>query len=207
MMFIISYFKEREKIKERETQRLKDLEEAKTRLYTNVTHEFRTPLTIILGLADQLKEKGTGFLEEVSLIRKNGKRLLRLVNELLGLARLESGLERVNLVRLDVIPYFHYLTDAFQLTAQNQGIDLQWHTDLPKWEMDLDQDKWEIIFGNLISNALKFTPKGGQIKVDVTTVPSSNEAKEDRLQLTIADNGPGIPGEGAASYLRTLLPG
>ncbi|MCB0636034.1 MAG: response regulator [Lewinella sp.] len=189
MMFILSYFQEKNEIKEREARRLQELDEAKTRLYTNITHEFRTPLTVILGMADQLKRGESAVRDTVRLIRQNGRRLLHLVNQLLSLARLESGLEPIHWTCTDVAGFLRYLVASYQSMADQRQLTLDLETSVGKICMDLDQEKWEVIIGNLLANALKFTPAGGRVTVGLHRV------SETELQVQVVNSGPAIPAE------------
>jgi signal transduction histidine kinase len=101
------------KMEQRETQRQKELNDAKTRLYTNITHEFRMPLTVILGLADSVKSHTNGKIApKMDTIIKNGKNLLQLVDQMLDLSKLESGNLTVNKIHGNIIPFLRYV---FQL--------------------------------------------------------------------------------------------
>ncbi|MCB9274892.1 MAG: response regulator [Lewinellaceae bacterium] len=184
-----------------EAQHFKALDQAKTRLYTNITHEFRTPLTIILGMAEQVKkDPGNWFNEGLNLIRRNGKQLLNLVNQLLDLSKLESGHLPLNLVQADVVSYLHYLTESFHSYADSKDIRLHFRPDIPELVMDHDQDKLHDILSNLLSNAIKFTPAGGDVYVDVRTTNNrpgkeAGEALLSEILLQVSDTGEGITAE------------
>ncbi len=177
-----------------QTEKLVELDTAKTQLYTNITHEFRTPLTVILGVADVLKsnaEKGKLQKAEQSLemIERNGKKLLRLVNEMLDMAKLESGNIKLNMVQTDVIPFVKYLSESFHSLAEDKGINLTVYSEIDKLEMDFDANKLTAIITNLISNAVKFTPKNGKIIVHLNKMVK-NEGE--LLVIKVRDDGLGI---------------
>jgi len=162
---------------------LREMDELKNHFFTNISHEFRTPLTVILGMADQLDEtKG----QERSLIRRNGRRLLRLINQLLDLARLEAQGLRFQWVQGDMVSYLRYLTESFQSLAQDRKIELKVETDLPELMMDYDAEKIQDIIYNLLSNALKFTPEEGKISVEI-------KQQTGQMHCTVRDTGLGIP--------------
>ncbi len=174
-----------------EAGRLKELDEIKTKLYTNITHEFRTPLTIILGLADQVIANPKEWLQEgIQLIRRNGNQLLNLVNQMLDLAKLESGSLPVSEVQGDIIKYLKYLIESFQTLAESKEVSLHFLTELNELIMDYDQDKMQNIISNLLSNAIKFTPPGGNIYFQLAKV---NKHKLSFLKISVKDSGTGIP--------------
>ncbi len=97
-----------------EATRLKDLDTLKTQLYTNITHEFRTPLTVISGMTDQIRENPKEWFNEgLNMIKRNSNRLLNLVNQMLDLSKLESGKMALNLVQSDFVNYLKYLVESF----------------------------------------------------------------------------------------------
>ncbi len=189
LLFIIGYLREKDEIEEREAQHLQDLNEAKNRIYTNITHEFRTPLTIILGMAEQLRQGKTAVLDAARLICNNGRHLLKLLNQLLSLARLDTGQESLHWTCTNAVGFLRYLVSSFQSTADQRQLRLVMQTSIDELCMDLDLEKWESIFGNLLTNALKFTPAGGSVTVRVSF------ASEEVLQVEVADTGTGIPAD------------
>lgn len=177
---------EQRKRDQEEYQRLKELDSFKSKLYTNLTHEFRTPLTVILGMANRIKSNPTSHLQEgLTLIQRNGKQLLRLVNQLLDLSKLEDRSFQLNLQRADIIPFLHYITDSFVAFADGRNLALEFRTEVDEVVMDYDPVQIEQVMINLISNAIKFTPSGGRI--DVVT-----DRQEDCLVIEISDTGIGI---------------
>jgi signal transduction histidine kinase/DNA-binding response OmpR family regulator len=169
-----------------EAQRLKELDTFKSRLYTNITHEFRTPLTVILGMVNQMREAPKKYFEEGTLlIERNGKNLLRLINQLLDLSKLESNSLQLNWEQDDIISYLRYMTESFQTYANGQNVSLQFFSTVDYLEMDFDAEQIKQVMTNLISNAVKFTPSGGAIKVKAS---QSN----DQLEIVVEDTGVGI---------------
>lgn len=177
----------------REAERLKELDAVKTRLYTNITHEFRTPLTIISGMADQIMEQPKELLEEgVSMVKRNSQYLLCLVNQMLDLRKIESGNMALDMQNGDVLPFLRYLLESFHSIASAKNIELRFETDLDTLVMDYDPDKFQKIVSNLLSNALKFTPEGGQVLLHADF---RNLQDFGNLLLMVTDTGIGIPTE------------
>jgi len=199
LLVIFQVFDRRAKEERAKNQRLQELDDLKTRLYTNITHEFRTPLTIILGAANPspltsvhpIPLEGRGG--RLDLIRRNANRLLRLVNQMLNLARLESGAMPIHKIRGDVLPLLRYFADSFQSMAERRNIRLHFLTSLPDLDMDFDPDKLEDIVSNLLSNAIKFTPPGGDVYLSAEILEKNGELN--RFLLKVRDTGIGIPAD------------
>lgn len=176
-----------------ETENLKALDAFKNELYTNITHEFRTPLTVINGMIDQIK----GHEKARKLIKRNSLSLLNLVNQILDLRRMELGKLQLELVQADVIPYLQYIMESYATMGELKGIQLHF---IPKERilfMDFDQEKLLRIVSNLLSNAIKYTPDGGQVYfiVDKSKMEQKTGQVVDALNLSVSDTGMGIPKE------------
>ncbi|NJB87748.1 signal transduction histidine kinase/DNA-binding response OmpR family regulator [Lewinella marina] len=174
-----------------EADRQRELAEFKSRFYTNITHEFRTPLTVILGMSEQIN----GHERERELIGRNGRQLLGLVNQLLDLSRLESGSVGVHYIHDDIVAYLRYLTESFYSAAERRSLRFLFYSEENELLMDYDETKVMQIVNNLISNALKFTPAYG--KVVVHTSRARTEEGE-WLKLIVQDSGIGISSEDRA---------
>lgn len=170
---------------EAQANQLQELDEAKARLYANITHEFRTPLTVILGMVDRIR----GHSQERNLIQRNSQNLLRLINQLLDLSKLESGKLGLNLLQGDIIRYLQYLTESFYSMAREKDIRLLFYPEVEELVMDFDEAKIQHIVYNLLSNALKFTPGQGKVVLHATL---QTRAQGDWLQLKVQDSGIGI---------------
>ena len=169
-----------------QANKLKQLDEAKTRLYTNITHEFRTPLTVIAGSVEQIE----GSEEEKDMIRRNSAQLLDLVNQMLDLRKLESGQLPVRAIQADVIGFIRYLSESFRSLAEGKGQLFHFLTDEQKFVMDYDPEKLTRIISNLLSNAIKFTPEGGNIYLNLLVAESSGR---EVFLIKVKDTGVGIP--------------
>lgn len=200
------------KLIEQQAKTLHQLNETQSRFFANISHEFRTPLTVILGMADTVKQKAAGDQELVlkqagDQIERNGTNLLRLINQILDLSKLEAGEMKIQSLRADLIHFTRYVAESFQALAALKGIQLQYSTTQPSLVIDFDQDKLQIILSNLITNALKHTPANGQVQLQVATqsnwqpldysafyeVVSPRQPEEGPwVLLRVRDNGIGI---------------
>ncbi|MCB0686117.1 MAG: response regulator [Saprospiraceae bacterium] len=168
-----------------QTEKLKEMDEVKTRLYTNITHEFRTPLTIIRGLSDQVNVDP----KAPELIKRNTDNLLLLVNQMLDLRKLESGNLKLELKQIDIIKFLNYLCESFQSLAEVQHKQFHFLSSEDEIWMDIDQVKLGQIINNLFSNALKFTTEKDHIYIQV----DKKEGVVEKLLIRIKDTGMGIP--------------
>ena len=174
-----------------QTEELRKLSKAKSHFFANITHEFRTPLTVISGMAGLIK-KGASIKELTEirqLIQRNSKNLLYLVNQLLDLSKSEDGSMQLNLVQGDIIPYLQYLTEALYSFATSKEIRLVFYTEIETLVMDYDEMKIQQIIYNLLSNAIKFTPDMGKVVLHTKQEIIDNQ---DFLVLKVKDTGIGI---------------
>ncbi len=194
--------------KEREALRLAEIDEVKTRFFSNVTHEFRTPLTLILEPARRIltKARDQEISENAQHIETNSLRLLNMVNQLLDLSKLESGSMGLDLRKGNLGETALDIFRSFLPLAEKRGIELKFSLDktLPE-SMIFDPHKFGLILNNLLSNALKFTPKGGKVVVSVESVDGgrltvdgavpSTVSRQPSTILKVSDTGIGIPAE------------
>ncbi|MEM9885087.1 MAG: ATP-binding protein [Bacteroidota bacterium] len=173
------------------SQLLQELNAFKSKLYANLTHEFRTPLTLIKGMTEELKGRFRYQQDEKKLqvIQRNSHRILDLVNQMLELSKIESGQQQIHTTQSDVILFLKYLTDSFQSLAHYNKIMLGFYSTLDELWMDFDQEKIQRIISNLLSNAIKFTEEYGQIKL------SAEKVSDDLLEIKVKDTGQGIARE------------
>ena len=195
---VIHKAKEAEKLALKNEQLL-ELDQLKSELFTNIAHEFRTPLTVILGMADQIKTAPDDWLDKgVTMIRRNGGQLLHLVNELLELRQLEAGKLKLNAIHSNVVHYVKYIAESFRPMMESK--DLMLHQLFSKDEllMDYDPERLLTILSNLLSNAIKYTPSGGHIYLQLDQATESKiqgEAARAYLKLSVKDSGIGIAEE------------
>lgn len=191
LFLILSFIAQQRKLESLESEKLKEVNEARNKLFTNITHEFRTPLTVIQGMADLIEKFPEQWLSSgTQKIRDNSNILLNLVNQMLDFAKIEAGAMPLNNVQGNINAYLGYVTELFGSLAQNHGIQLICiKTDNP-FIMDFDPDKLLHVVSNLLSNAIKFTPEGGIIEVS-----TSIEERRNWFSIQVKDKGIGISEE------------
>ena len=168
--------------------RLHEVDQSKLKFFMNISHEFRTPLTLILGpVANLLKSNRltNAEKEDVRLIERNGHRLLRLTNQLMDSSDLDRDTLRLKVAKSDIVAFVKEIVQAFEFRADNMDIDYRFDTDLKTQMGWFDGDKIEKILYNLISNALKFTSVRGKIRVNMNVIQHT-------LKVEVVDNGIGI---------------
>lgn len=171
-------------------EKLKELDSFKSQFFTNISHEFRTPLTVIGGIMDQVENHPNQWLEKGSkIIRRNVNSLLSLINQILDLRKLESGQLTLQPIQADAVKFLRLGAASFESLAESKGVKLGFNSQVDQVMMDLDPDKLGQIQSNLLSNAIKFTPAKGEVEVKV------DQPSAETLQLTVTDSGVGIPPE------------
>jgi signal transduction histidine kinase/DNA-binding response OmpR family regulator len=175
---------------EEQSEKLKEVDHVKSRFFANISHEFRTPLTLIMGPLEQMlgdcAEKGRQ--KKLDLMLRNSQRLLALINQLLELSKFESGQVKLNASQKDIVPFLKGTVASFELLGTQRELDITFHTDQEKIPLFFDLGKMEEVMCNILINAVKFTPPGGNITVKAKESPGF-------VEITIADTGPGIPPE------------
>ncbi|WP_169720097.1 hybrid sensor histidine kinase/response regulator transcription factor [Dyadobacter alkalitolerans] len=185
------------RLKEQEAQLIKENADWQTRFFTNITHEFRTPLTLIINplerlLTSQVLPSQSNLQQQYGVMHRNARRMLRLINQLLDLAKLEAGHLGIVKSKGNLSTFFQDLVDSFQLRAERKGITLTYEsTGLPA-DCLFDAQKLETIGYNLLANSLRFTPEGGYIRVSLHKQKSSPEPM---FTLQVVDSGVGIATE------------
>ena len=181
------------KQEKREAERLMELDEAKTRIFTNISHEFRTPLTVITGIAERIRENPSNWTARgIEMIQENTSYLLRLVNQLLSLSKLEAGSLPTHFVNGDVILFLKNVVEPFQSLAAKKRLEFSTKYAPGQLKMDYDPDKFAQIITNLLFNALKFTDEGGSVSLIAETVERDRAS---HLLVRIVDTGKGIAPE------------
>ena len=178
-----------------QAEALNALDKAKTRFFSNITHEFRTPLTLITGPLEQVMTDHalpTIFKRRIFGVLKNARHLLTLINQMLDLSKIEGGSMKAEVTRGDLVAYTKELVSRFQPLAGQKGLGLILLTPLDGWETNFDKDKWDKILYNLLSNAIKFTPADQYVQVSLTAI---HKNAGDVIRLEVKDSGPGISEE------------
>ncbi|MCF8345692.1 MAG: response regulator [Bacteroidales bacterium] len=171
-------------------EKLEELDAMKSNFFANISHEFRTPLTLILGPIEKIMEKikDINLQQDLSMMQRNAKRLQILINQLLSLSKLESGKLKLHTKEADIVSHVRNYMQSFESLANQKQIDLQFKSDKKNILLYFDQDKIEKVLNNLLSNAFKHTPQKGSIQIEVST-------HETAVRIDISDTGKGIPPE------------
>ena len=177
------------RMRARNQRLMRNLEKTRTDFFTNITHEFRTPLTVILGLAEQLhdEEKQPAELvkKRASIISRQGNNLLQLINQLLDISKVKSAIGNPEWKKGDVVAYTSMIVESYQELCSQKRIEMRYVSAQQSIVMDFVPYYMRRIVHNLISNAIKFTPEYG--KIYITT-----KVEDNKLVLTVADTGKGI---------------
>jgi len=200
-------------------EHLAEVDRLKSRFFANISHEFRTPLTLILGPIQKWRDKAQeeDLEKDMGMAERNANRLLRLINQLLDLSKLEAGAMKLRATRMNIVPLVKGIAYSFESSAGIRGVDLDVRVDQEEIEVYCDRDMVEKILSNLLSNAFKFTSEGGSVRVSLRGVPpgmtmkQSDFRQEERLlqqteprndmvmsgyaEVSVADTGIGIPPE------------
>jgi len=179
-------------IAQMDKEKSEELIQTKLRFFTNIGHEFRTPLTLIITPLSRLISQLTdeGLKQKLIPIHRNAEDMLGLINQLLDFRKLEMGGEKLKLSCADFVKFAEYIFFTFKDIAANKSIHFTFESDVKQLFMDFDKNKVHIILNNLYSNALKFTPEEGYI---ATTIRLVQEDGKKFIRLDIADSGCGIP--------------
>jgi signal transduction histidine kinase/AraC-like DNA-binding protein len=187
--------KQNEELKSMSVQ-LEEATQAKMRFFTNISHEFRTPLTLIVGPLESLINtvKIDNLLKkELNIIYRNSVRLLHLVNQLMDFRKIETAKMKLNIGQFDLVEFINDVKESFSKLSEQKGIDIDIidkNLDVKVW---FDWEKMDKVMFNLLSNAFKFTPKGGKIKIVLDKIHVENT--EGAAIIEVKDNGEGIPQE------------
>lgn len=186
----------REKLKSKlevehlELKKMQEMDEMRSRFFANISHEFRTPLTLILGPLRSLylEEKWTGHQSQIRLMIKNAEKLLRLINQLLDLSKLESGSMKLRASEYNLVKFIRPIAHSFTGYAEKEYI--RYKIILPEGPIRVyfEKDKLEKVFTNILANAFKFTPRFGTITLEVVDTPQ-------QVVVSIQDSGIGISNE------------
>jgi signal transduction histidine kinase/DNA-binding response OmpR family regulator/ligand-binding sensor domain-containing protein len=180
-----------------------ETDKMKSRFFANISHEFRTPLTLISGPLEKILSKHSDeeTIKQAGMIKRNAARLLGLINQLLDLSKLEAGKLQLKTSPANMVSFIRGITMSFESIAERKDIALKVKSELEKIEVYFDKDMMAKILSNLLSNAFKFTPEGGEITVSLSLIPSpsgrgmSIGQGEGKVQITVSDTGIGISQE------------
>jgi len=198
--------KQQLEIEQVEALKLKELDTMKSRFFANISHEFRTPLTLILGPLQNLLSKSSDGKEnqDLNIMQRNALRLKTLIDQLLNLSKLESGKMKLQASEENIVALVNGYVQSFESLARQKKVDLKFESIESDISIFVDRDKIEKILYNLLSNAFKFTGKGGEIVVEITppspsfrggnqrTTFSPLEGGQRGVEIKISDTGRGI---------------
>jgi len=177
-----------------EAERLRELDQLKIKFLTNLSHEFRTPLSLIMGPVDQLitEEKDSTVALRLGMVKRNTRRLLNLVNQILDFKKIEDQELRLNRSETDMIAFIKEVLESFNDLSERKQIQLVFKSQLNYFKVAFDQDKIERVLFNLLSNAFKFTPTGGKISVELEKTERNDLPGQSSLLIKVSDTGIGI---------------
>jgi len=184
-----------------EAEKLHEMDSLKSDFFANVSHEFRTPLTLIIGPLDKLlsKRQSSENKKTLTLIRRNASHLLELISELLDFSKLEARRMRLKATPGNIVRYAKKLTMSFESAALQKNIALKFQAAAEEMICYYDAYKIQKVFYNLLSNAIKFTPQGGEVAVSLSVCSGMQEAhcnrKQGCVRISVRDSGVGIPRE------------
>lgn len=179
----------------REAERAHTLDQLKTKFFTNVSHEFRTPLSLIISPLDKIIKQATDEEQkkQLNLVQRNAKRLLSLVNQLLDFRKMEVQEIKLHPAIGDIIGFSKDICESFMDIAEKKNIQLSFSSDIDSLEIYFDKDKIEKILFNLLSNAFKYTHDNGMVSLNMAYTPHGTNDEDGTLSIEIKDNGIGIP--------------
>ncbi len=192
-IYVLYYFQLQKKLQEQETQKLKELDALKTKLYTNITHEFRTPLTVIKGITSNLSDqfqraKDLKSVNSLKTIEHNSDAVLKLVNQMLDLAKIDKQKMVLKPSQSDLGWYLNHIVAHFASYAESKGVKLTFYSETKALLCDFDPSAIQKIMSNLLSNAIKNCSQNDQI---ITHLKAENNS----VQINVKDSGKGISKE------------
>jgi signal transduction histidine kinase/AraC-like DNA-binding protein len=193
LLFQWNQFLFKRKLEKAQMEKIKEMDEFKSAFFTNITHEFRTPITLILGMAGEIKQNPGKFLDTgLDIIQRNGTRLLQLVNQVMNLSKIDAGQLKPMYQFGDILMFLTTVMESFRKLAYMKNIDFQFTAEIETLRMEFDPEMMEQSLGNLISNAIKYTKDGGRVEVSVRLDAKGSDRY---LVIGVEDDGIGIKKE------------
>jgi signal transduction histidine kinase/DNA-binding response OmpR family regulator len=173
------------------------LERLKTKFFTNVSHEFRTPLSLIIAPLDKIIKNATDEEQkmQLNLVQRNAKRLLSLVNQLLDFRKMEVQEIKLHPAIGDIVNFCRDISHSFTDLAEKKNIRFSFQSNIDNLEIFFDKDKIEKILFNLLSNAFKYTHDNGMVSINLVHTPPANQNDDGTLAIEVKDTGIGIPAD------------
>lgn len=171
-------------------QRMEDLNNLKLDFFTNISHEFKTPLSLIIAPTEALIDKTTDQddLQKLNIIRQNSEKLIDLINQIMDLRRIETGRTELSLTCGDIVAYVRQIMDSFKAKMESRQISFELSSNVERLRLNFDSYKMEKIMYNLLSNAYKYTPDNGRVTVRVEILNGTPS----KLKISVTDTGTGI---------------
>lgn len=194
-------YKNNLKISSMEKENLQKLNQMKLRFFTNITHEFKTPLTLILGPLEKLllsHQWADNVKKQLLVMHRSGNRLLQLIEQLMDFRKMETGNMKLKISKNDITTHIEEVTSIFNVHAEQNMIKYNVFHNLEKVEVWFDKNILETVVYNLLSNAFKFTAKDGEISIYIRLLPQNKELADlknsidEQLEIVVKDNGTGI---------------
>ncbi len=178
------------------TRKIQELTLDKIAFFTNITHEFRTPITLIIGPIERALKLSYNpqVIEQLHFVERNSKYLLSLINQLMDFRKVESGKLEIAKTRNDFLKFTNELIAPFEVFANERDITLRHYYRMPSPEISYDEEAMHKVLTNLLSNAIKFTPNGGNVSLFIALLPPASDRKP-TLYICVSDTGGGIPDE------------
>lgn len=191
--------RQRRKRERMERENIDMMKEARLQFFTNISHEIRTPLTLVISPLEKLIKSDTDSTrqKEYSLILRNAKRILRLVNEIMDIRKIDKSQMQLTFSETDLVPVIEDLCGTFSQVTADRNISLTFNHEENEVKAWVDPAHFDKIISNLLSNAVKFTPDGGKIDIKLTTGvnPDDNSPLGEYVEISVTDTGIGIPEE------------
>jgi signal transduction histidine kinase len=190
-----------------QSDKLREMDQVKSRFFANISHEFRTPLTLIMGPIEQMltDPRDKKQKEQLNVMLRNTQRLLTLINQLLDLSRFDSGKMKLQAAPRDIVPFLKGILSSFHLVAQKSRLELEFHSKEESITLYFDAQKMEEVMYNLLINAVKFTSPEGKVTVSVSKDQREKQEQQDHpkrgdlslglVNISVRDTGIGIPKE------------
>lgn len=192
--YILSRMRHRREIMKRE--HAEQLNEAKLQFFINISHEIRTPMTLIINPLEKLlaEKKGGEVQKTYLMIYRNAQRILRLINQLMDIRKLDKGQMFMKFRETDMVGFIDDVMLTFDYTAQKKKIRFTFEHSMPQLKVWLDLNNFDKILMNILSNAFKYTPEEGEITVSLSTgqAPTRRDALKEYVEITVTDNGIGL---------------
>ncbi len=192
--------RQRQKREKMESENADKMKEARLQFFTNISHEIRTPMTLVISPLEKLikSDNDPTRQKEYKLIHRNAKRILRLVNELMDIRKIDKSQMHLTFSETNLVSLIDDLCVTFSQVIADHNITLSFnHEEKPEIKAWVDAVNFDKIIMNLLSNAVKFTPDGGKIDIDLTTGvnPDDNSPLGEYVEISVTDTGIGIPEE------------